>query len=644
MSVIAGFLNLDAAPAEPEIIEKMVQRLAHRAPDGIGTFIEGPVTLGHGLLSITPESQCESSPYRNANDQHVIAFDGRLDHIRDLRESLGIPVSAGPLPDPELILRAYEKWGTECAIHLLGEFAFALWDRRKRELFCARDAFGQREFYYHLDARRFAFASEIRGVLAVPGAPRQLDELTLGCRLAAISPPGDRTLYNGIRRLPSAHTLTLRVGGQPQIRQYWRLAMEPELRLRSSEEYAEALRELIERSVRSAIRSRHPIAAMLSGGLDSSGVACLAARELAQRGERLQTVSNVLPADFEGEEWAREESGYIRSVLAQYPNMDPRWAVGRAFPVLELDDEHYKLHDEPLADPFSYRTRELVHLAEQTGARVLLGGMGGDMAASFKGAGYLAHLARSGQLLALARQLRLQAETRGIPALRLLRGEVLRPLSPRWLRRWHTRRRFGQQTGWSGLPIHPEFAARMHLSDLRQAADRNDGQWQDFRSRIQAAVNGGQIEGNSRWASRHSLRLESPQPLLDRRLWEWSYKVPLREFCQRGIPRSLYRDALRIFLPPQVQQRTKKGPFAPDFRQRLGSSCDMIRSFLEHHPSESYIWHYADRSKVEAALRMLRTPGDALTWDNQFQLVLCCGLRLAHFVDRLSERKLLVTA
>lgn len=639
MSALCGFLNLDSAPADPALVAAQLARLKHRGPDGSGTFTAGPVALGHALLSITPESVAETSPWRGADGQRVIAFDGRLDHREDLCAALGVPVAGRGVPDPELVLRAHEKWGADCAAKLEGEFVFALWDGRQRELFCATDVFCQRGFYYHVSATRLVFASEIRGVLAVPGVPRALDELMLACQLGGAPRPADRTLYAGIARLPGGRTLIVRLGGQPQIRQYWQLVMEPEIRLRRPEEYAEALREMLDRATRSALRTRHPVAAMLSGGLDSTGVACLAARELAARGQRLVTVSNVLPEDFQGGEWNREESTFIRSALAMCPNMDPHWSHGLTVPVVEFDDAYYLTHDEPDGDTKSFRTAELVRLAEAQGARLLLGGIGGDMAASFRGTGWLEVLARQGRWLELARQVRLQARARGESASGIFRREVLRSFSPRWLRRWNDQLRHGGRVDAGVHPVHPDFAARLRLDELRHPMAADDDLHLDFRRRQLPLINSGQLGGGGGWTTRHAPQMESPQPLMDRRIWEWCHRVPVGEFIRDGMPRGLYRRALRDVLPESILRRTSKGWFAPDYQQRLAACAPAIETFLAQHPAGDPVWAYVHRPKVEETLRLITGPGSGDSWDNRYQIILCQGLRLAHFVAWLGRTR-----
>ncbi|MEY2880514.1 MAG: hypothetical protein RLZZ15_2894, partial [Verrucomicrobiota bacterium] len=553
MSALAGWLNLDGAPADARDLRAMMARLRPYGPDGEGTWAGGPLALGHARLAITPEAAGENSPQASRDGARLVAFDGRLDHRDDLCAALGVPAAERGAPDPELVLRAHEKWGEACAARLEGEFAFALWDARRRELLCARDVFGHREFYFFNDGRRFVFATRVTALLAAAGVPRALNEDALAAALGAPAPGRTRgeTLYAGLHSLPGAHTLVLRVGGerQPAPRPYWRLAMEPELRLGTGADYAEALRDLVDRAVRSALRTRLPVAAMLSGGLDSTGVAVLAARALAARGEQLTTVSNVLTADFAGDEWRREESGFIRAALAIHPNMAPQFAHGRRFPVIDFDDARLAASGFPEGDPKAYRTRELFTLAAERGARVTLGGMGGDMAASFPGYGHLEQLARGGRWLALVGQLRRQAAARGMTAGGIFRREVLRPFSPWWLRAWRDERT-GRATDTAALsPVNPEFAARLR----RAAASAPEAEPRpasgaesplDYRRTQLAPASAGRIPGGGNWARGYCPTMESPQPLMDRRIWEWCHRVPVGEFIRDGMPRGLYRRAL----------------------------------------------------------------------------------------------------
>src|SRR6516162_265836 len=413
MSAIAGFFQLDGSPAEPKLLESMLARMAHRGPDGSGVHVEGPIALGHLALHITPESIAERQPTAFPRLGLVISADARLDNRAELLDALEVSGVARNMPDPEIIVGAYEKWGADCPAKLLGDFVFVIWDQRKRELFCARDQLGARQRYYHLSSQRFVFASQIKSVLVVPGVPRRIDELKLACRLGRVPACRERTLYEGIVQLLPASTLTLGPSIAPRFRRYWEPVMEPELRLASSRDYAEALRELVFAAVRARLRCVYPVAATLSGGLDSSAVACIAARELALRGQELLAVSSVVNRGSHPVP-ERDERHFIQSVVDQEPNIKIEWALGTQFLPINFDEKYLDRFDEPPDDLFSFRTRELYQIASSRNARILLLGSGGDRAASYDGSGWLEQLARKGRLLELTRQLIAQARIRGV--------------------------------------------------------------------------------------------------------------------------------------------------------------------------------------------------------------------------------------
>ncbi len=634
MSTFVGWLNLDGGPASPEPLTRMMERVERFGPDGSGIWADGPAAIGHSRLCITPESLKETSPHVSRDGRLILAYDGRLDHREDLLAALGLPVSELRLPDPELLLKAYDKWGESCVDHLDGEFAFALWNRETRTLFCAKDPFGRRGFHYVADSRRFLFATDISALLAAPGVPRALEDRNLAKALGArtVQSDADSTFYQGIKRLLGGRTLSIKPGAPPHLRTYWQLSMEPEIRLGRSEEYAEALREMLECATRSALRTHHPVAAMLSGGLDSTGVACLAARELAARGQSLITVSNILPKEFQGEEWTRDESRFIQDTLNQYPNMEPHWALGLRYPVVSFDDEYFSWHDGPDRDTKSFRTRELFELAAARGARVTLGGSGGDMAPSFRGTGYPLQLARTGHWLNLITQIRLQARQRNMTAAGIFRREVVRPLVPAWLRNWNDRLRHGDR-GRSEFPLlNPEFAVRLGLGP-NSTSPHAPMRHEDFRKNQVELFNAVGGPGGAMWSRVHCPTMESPQPLLDPRIWSWCHRVPVGEFVRDGMPRSLYRRALQDVLPESVLKRTSKGWFAPDYQQRITNCRPAIEAFLEQHSRGNRVWDYVNRPLVEDTLARLSQPGSGEWWDNRFQLVLCNGMRIAHFIS-----------
>ena len=202
MSGITGIYFVDGRPVDASRLERMVNVLSHRGPDGIGMWSEGPVGFGHRMLWTTPESRRETLPLVSQCDGLVITADARIDNREELADLLDINNNQLELlSDSALILAAYERWGEDSPEKLLGDFAFVIWDRRKRELFAARDFFGTKPFYYYFGGGTFAFASEIKSIFRSGVVARIVNEVRVADFLSASGPEGDDctiTCYRGV--------------------------------------------------------------------------------------------------------------------------------------------------------------------------------------------------------------------------------------------------------------------------------------------------------------------------------------------------------------------------------------------------------------------------------------------------------------
>ena len=264
-----------------------------------------------------------------------------------LRRALGIAPAPRPGPtDCELVARAWARWGAACPERLLGEYAFALWDKRARTLFCARNAAGVQPFYWASTPRLLAFASTIDGVLAAPGVSDALDEAAVVTHLMRLDPhlPPPHTFFRAVRRLPPGHALTVE-GATVRTVRWWRPEDAPAVRLGTGEEYAEAFRERYARAVADRVRGAGHVGVHLSGGLDSSSVAVLAARELRRRGRPapsaftwLYTRAVYKPA--EGERLLRAMHPMIQEAVGR-----PIWPCN-SFARLAFHDAELRAHTD----------------------------------------------------------------------------------------------------------------------------------------------------------------------------------------------------------------------------------------------------------------------------------------------------------
>ncbi len=294
MSGIAGIFFKNGAEVAQADLAGMAASLRHRGPDGTLIWRQGEIGLLNCALHTTPESLLERMPASNPSQTAIITADARIDNRAELLESLGFEEAHSTVTDSDLICAAYEAWGEKCANKLIGDFVFAIWDCKRRCLFCARDPMGVKALYYYDSPRIFAFASEIKSLLCLRDVPRELNEVRVADYLVNLFEDREITFYKGIKRIPAASTLLVTSGGTKCAR-FWSLDPQREIRLRSDEEYAEAFLDLFTQCVRSRLRSAFPIASTLSGGVDSSAIACLSGKLLGMKGKTLHTVSAIFP-------------------------------------------------------------------------------------------------------------------------------------------------------------------------------------------------------------------------------------------------------------------------------------------------------------------------------------------------------------
>ena len=231
MSAICGLYHLDSKIADPAALEATRRSLDAFGPDGTQCWHAGPVAFSHHQLWVTPESKHESLPWHDTNLGLSLTADARLDNREVLLSELGLASTVdAPLPDSQLILHAYAKWGTACPDHLLGDFAFAIWDAREQQLFCARDLFGVMPFFYYHSPAQFWFASTLEAVRATSDVPQEIDygHMAAYFRASGNASYTERTWYVGVRRLLPAHAMIVNARG---IRTwaYWRPEQVPEL-------------------------------------------------------------------------------------------------------------------------------------------------------------------------------------------------------------------------------------------------------------------------------------------------------------------------------------------------------------------------------------------------------------------------------
>ncbi len=577
MSGIVGIVHLDGSPVDRRLLLRMVESLAYRGPDAQKVWIEGPVGFGHAMLRTTREAEHEQQP-ASLDGEVWITADARVDGRRELIEKLG---SRGrselqAASDAGLILHAYHVWGEGCVEHLLGDFAFAIWDGRSRRLFCARDHFGVKPFYYAQVSESLVFSNTLDCVRLHPGISDALNELAIAdFLLFDFNQEPTTTSFAQIHRLPPAHSLTWSAHNQKRTR-YWTLPLDGPLRYKRPVDYVEHFREVLRLAVQDRLRTDR-VGVFMSGGLDSTSVAAFAKEALAKQ-----------PEGFE-----------LRAYTEVYDRLIPhqeRFYAGLAahalgIPIEYIHVDNYTLYErwdqpelhkpEPCHYPLAAKDYdEFRRIAART--RVVLTGYGGDPALSTSTSSYLWKLLKDRRLGDLVKGLRRYLLAEGRVSRLYLRTRL---------------RILFQRNGWRGLYppwLNREFSARLQLPARWEQINNEPGPSHPLRP------GACQLLMASFWPSLFEnfdpgmtfVPVEVRHPYFDLRVVNYLLRVPPLPWC---ADKELVRVALRGILPERVRLRPKT-PLASDpFVALLGKPAEQ---WVDHVEPSAELAQYVDRKAV----------------------------------------------
>jgi asparagine synthase (glutamine-hydrolysing) len=557
VSGIVGIVNLDGAPIDRDLLAGMVEYMEFRGPDGRAMWVDGPVGLGHALLATTDESPDERQPC-SLDGRVWITADARVDARSELIEQLESRGRAirSDAPDVELILHAYHVWGEECVRYLIGDFAFAIWDGHKRRLFCARDHFGVKPFFYAQVGRSLVFSNTLNCVRMHPAVSDKLNDLAIADFLLFDSnQEPSTTTFADIRPLPAAHTLRCDGDSTRTIR-YWTLPITDPIRFKDPTEYVERFRALLRTAVADRLRCSR-VGVSMSGGLDSTTVAATALEVLAERGSPFELRAYTVVYDRLIPDQERHYAGLVAKSLGfpiHFQALDD-------YGLYERWDQPELRRTEPVVNPLLAVGKGLSK-ALAAGSKVALGGDGGDPILYPATVLSLVGTTSPGRLLAdLASSL---IRWRQVPRI------GIRSRMNRWL---HRTRRNNPYPRW----LNPEFAARLDLP----------GRWAEaFRPKPSAhptratAYRG---TADPTWAQSFEesdpgetgAPVELRYPLFDLRVVSFALALPPFPWC---IDKLVLRLATRGVLPEAVRLRPK-APLAGDpilahLRERGGNRLE----------------------------------------------------------------------
>lgn len=374
MCGIAGFVTTQGTEVPCEIIQNMTDAVAHRGPDGQGIWCQGSVALGHRRLSILDLSELGRQPMEDEVSGCVISYNGEIYNYLELRKELvGRGYRFRSHTDTEVILKAYDCWGQACVKKFNGMWAFAIYDPRCNIVFCSRDRFGVKPFYYTELASGFAFGSEIRQLLPLLPERTADADVLFGFLIARVAEDPERSFFSGVRKLPGGHSLVFDLTrGTYVISRHYSLELCSEYATLGMEDAQEAFQGLFQDAIRLRLRSDVRVGTCLSGGMDSSSIATLAGEVYRrQNGQAFAAITAI------SEDPATDESRFARSI-AEHAGLDwititPRYDDFRA-----AIDAVVRAQEEPFASASVFMQFFVMREARHAGIPVLLDGQGGD--------------------------------------------------------------------------------------------------------------------------------------------------------------------------------------------------------------------------------------------------------------------------
>ncbi len=366
MCGIVGICEADPlGRVDEDLLRRATRRLIHRGPDGEGYLVKRNVGLGHRRLSII-DLQTGDQPIYSEDGSIGVVLNGEIYNYRELRttlERLGHVFRTES--DTEVIVHAYEQYGSGCLEHFMGMCALAVWDGRDQSVFIARDRLGKKPLFYHLRDGRLVFASELKAILEDPAVPRELNIGAVDDYLTYTCVPTDRSIFTGIEKLPPGHWMRWK-NGRVSMTQYWDVDFRVDETVSDEQEWAERVEAVLREAVRLRLRADVPLGIFLSGGIDSSAVVALASQEL---GAPVKTFS----VGFDEPDF--DELRYARLMAGRY-HTDHHEITVRDDDISVLSDLAYYL-DEPFGDPSSLPTYYICREARRH-VTVCLSGDGGD--------------------------------------------------------------------------------------------------------------------------------------------------------------------------------------------------------------------------------------------------------------------------
>lgn len=634
MSAIAGIWRLDGRPDAAEACSRMLAAQRLYGMHAGDQWSDADVALGRRLMRVLPEDALDRQPLVGGAGRFVLAADVRLDNRDELASTLRL---ASGLCDAAILLAAFERWQDSCFEHLVGNYAFAVWDGRERRLWLARDPLGERPLHYHRGKDLFAFASMPKGLHALAEVPYAADEERIAEFLALLPESGSGSFFQGVERVEPGHVVCV-TPTSFTTRRHWQPKRHT-LPLRNADEYADGLRHHLDEAVRCRLRGSGDVGAHLSAGLDSSAVTATAARLLAPTNRRVIAFTAVPREGYDGpaaRNRFNDEGALAAETAAMYPNTEHVLIRSASRTPLDDLDRSFLLFDRPLLNLCNATwAHGIADAARQRHLSIVLAGDRGNLGLSYSGLHLLPELFSGGNWVRWWREAK--ALVAGPMRWRGVLANTLGPFLPAFV--WNGLRRLNGGAVDDVLSYTALNPARFAELDLAaRARTRNldffyrptkDG----FFTRLWRLH---RVDpGNYYKGLLGGWQIDQRNPLADVRLIEFCLAVPTDQFLHRGIQRALARRTLADRLPQRVIAETRIGYQAADWHERLTAARPRLQEEIDRLHGSPAAVKAVDLARMDALVAQWPQAG----WDRdevvqRYRLALLRGVSAGHFLRR----------
>ncbi|MEC5424048.1 asparagine synthase-related protein [Virgibacillus sp. C22-A2] len=645
MSAITGIFHINKESVSHEHSKLMMNSLQQYPSDDIKTWNNKYIFLGCHAQWITPESLGEELPYYDYERQLAITADAIIDNRDDLFDRLQVDRGRRKvMPDSQLILLAYYKWGEATPIHLHGDFAFMIWDERNQKLFGARDFSGSRTLYFYRNETRFAFSTTIEPLFTLPYLDKVLNEewlaefLAIPTMVEAVDMSS--TVYKSVHQVPPSHTITV-VDGRVSVSRYNAIDVNEEIKLKSNAEYEEAFRHVFQNAVTARTRTHGEVGSHLSGGLDSGSVVSFAATNLRKENKRLHTYSYIpedtytdwTPHYYEADErpYIKETVRHIGNISDNYLSFNGRSSLSEVDDFLDIMEMPYKFFEN------TFWLKGINEAAQQKDIKIMLNGARGNHSVSWGSMtltyNYYAELFKKLKWVRLFNELDSYCNNFNTGKSVMFPFVAKRAIPNAFAKK--------EQHNFPVF-INRDFAQNTNVyAKLRENnLDENGIVFKNLTKYRRNYYNQAHVWNKSGVASTNlSLRysLWDRDPTNDLNVIRFCLAIPEEQYVTGGMERSIIRRAMKDYLPDKVRlNQSSRGIQGADVVHRMTSDWSGFLNELHELAEDENISEFININVIKECLSKLgNDPKPELLFTDEFK-VLTRSLIVYRFIRRFS--------